>query len=70
VGRASERRGRRQLWGLSALAGIGFTVSLFIAQLAYDDPEVVDTAKVGIFAGSLISGVVGTVLLVRHSRTS
>ena len=59
---------RGQVWGLAALGGIGFTVSLFIAQLAYDDPDVVSTAKIGIFAGSLVSATVGAGLLLRLSR--
>ncbi|MDH3306331.1 MAG: Na+/H+ antiporter NhaA [Acidimicrobiia bacterium] len=46
--------------GMSLLAGIGFTVALFIAGLAFPDhPELADLAKVGIFAGSLASGVAG-----------
>ncbi|MDP1850363.1 MAG: Na+/H+ antiporter NhaA, partial [Solirubrobacteraceae bacterium] len=60
--------GRGQVWGLAAVCGIGFTVSLFIAQLAYDDPAVVDRAKVGIFAGSLFSGLLGALLLVLLAR--
>ena len=55
----------RQVWGVAALGGIGFTVSLFIAQLAYTDATTVDLAKVGIFAGSLTSGLLGAALLVR-----
>ena len=55
----------RHVWGLGAVAGIGFTVSLFIAQLAYEDPTVVDSAKIGIFAGSLLSGAIGVALLTR-----
>lgn len=53
----------RQIWGLGAVAGIGFTVSLFIAQLAYTDPVVVDSAKIGIFLGSIVSGALGVLLL-------
>lgn len=56
---------RRQVWGMAALGGIGFTVSLFIAQLAYTDPETVSTAKMGILAGSLLSGLLGAGLLLR-----
>lgn len=53
----------RYVWGLGALAGIGFTVSLFIAELAYDDPSLTDTAKLGILAGSLTAGLIGTAIL-------
>lgn len=49
--------------GLSALAGVGFTVSLFITELAFDDPLFTDQAKIGIFLGSFIAGVVGYTLL-------
>jgi NhaA family Na+:H+ antiporter len=51
--------------GLAAVAGIGFTVALFVTGLAFDDPHFTDLAKVGIFAGSLAAGVLGTVLLRR-----
>jgi NhaA family Na+:H+ antiporter len=59
---------RVQVWGVAALGGIGFTVSLFIAQLAYEAPETVDTAKIGVFAGSLVSGIAGALLLLRAQR--
>lgn len=49
--------------GLATLAGIGFTVSLFITNLAFTDQQLADVAKVGIFAGSLLSGVIGSALL-------
>jgi NhaA family Na+:H+ antiporter len=55
---------RAQVWGVAAVGGIGFTVSLFIAQLAFDDPATVELAKVGIFAGSIASGILGSLLLV------
>ena len=51
------------LCGYACLAGIGFTMSLFIATLAFDDAELVDAAKRGIIAGSLVAGVAGAVLL-------
>ncbi|HEX6220450.1 MAG TPA: Na+/H+ antiporter NhaA [Acidimicrobiia bacterium] len=51
--------------GLAAVAGIGFTVSLFVAGLAFDDPLMTDYAKVGIFSGSLVAGVIGSVILSR-----
>jgi len=53
-----------EVWGAAALAGIGFTVSLFIASLAYDAPELQSQAKVGIFAASIISGLLGAAVLM------
>ncbi|HVS04338.1 MAG TPA: Na+/H+ antiporter NhaA [Thermoanaerobaculia bacterium] len=55
----------RQVWGVSLLCGIGFTMSLFIAGLAFADPAFVDDAKVGILVGSLVSGVAGAAALLR-----
>ena len=52
------------VFGLAAIAGIGFTVSLFIAGLAFSDPHLVDLAKVGIFSGSVVAGIVGAVILL------
>jgi Na+:H+ antiporter, NhaA family len=49
----------RHLFGAAWLAGIGFTMSLFIAQLAFPRPELVDEAKLGILVGSAISASVG-----------
>lgn len=57
---------RSELFGLAALGGIGFTVSLFIAELAFTEQTLVNEAKVGIFAGSIVSGVIGAVLLARR----
>ena len=51
------------LLGGAVLAGIGFTISLFIAELAFDDPQQLEDAKIGILAGSLTAAVLGSVLL-------
>ncbi|HEY1538460.1 MAG TPA: Na+/H+ antiporter NhaA [Solirubrobacteraceae bacterium] len=60
---------RAQVWGLAAVGGVGFTVSLFVAQLAFgDDAATADLAKVGIFAGSLVSALLGSLLLVGPAR--
>jgi NhaA family Na+:H+ antiporter len=56
--------------GLAALGGIGFTVSLFITNLAFDDPNLADIARVGIFAGSLLSGLVGSLILLRADTSA
>jgi NhaA family Na+:H+ antiporter len=58
----------RHLFGLGVIAGIGFTVSLFVAGLAYEDPLLRELAKVGIFAGSLVSGLLGALILSRGDR--
>jgi len=55
--------------GLSAVAGIGFTVSLFVAGLAFADPQFADLAKVGIFSGSLVAGIIGSIILSRARRS-
>ena len=52
-----------QLAGVGCLAGIGFTMSLFVADLAFADELLTATAKVGILAASLASGVVGIAVL-------
>ena len=47
------------LVGASAVAGIGFTVSLFMAELAFDDGSLIAEAKVGILAASILAGLLG-----------
>ena len=49
--------------GTSILAGIGFTVALFIAELAYTDLVLTDLAKIGIFMGSIGAGLLGYLYL-------
>jgi NhaA family Na+:H+ antiporter len=51
--------------GLGLLAGIGFTVALFIAGLAFDDPQQIDQARIGILTASAVAGVIGF-LALRH----
>jgi len=53
----------RQVYGAGWLAGIGFTMSLFITDLAFSDGALVEAAKLGILAASLITGVVGWTIL-------
>ena len=54
--------------GVGFLAGIGFTVALFVAALSFTDPTLADSAKLGIFAASLVAGLVGF-LWLRYTGT-
>ncbi len=59
----------RQLSGVAAVAGIGFTVSLFVAGLAFPEaPALEAPAKIGILAASLVAAVVGSVVLLTAPR--
>jgi Na+:H+ antiporter, NhaA family len=64
-GSLPEGAERGRVPGVAALGGIGFTVSLFIAELAYGDDELANIAKIGILGASLASGVLGAALLRR-----
>lgn len=59
-----------QLYGVSLLAGIGFTMSLFIGALAYADPEHQTLVRIGVISGSILSGVLGAVVLAFAKRAS
>ena len=65
LGKLPPETGWTHVVGLSVVAGIGFTVSLFITGLAFNDPHLTDLAKVGIFTGSVVAGVIGALILIR-----
>lgn len=57
-----------QVWGLALLCGIGFTMSLFIAALAFGESSALEAAaKLGIIGGSLVSALLGWLVLRRNS---
>jgi Na+:H+ antiporter, NhaA family len=60
--------GWTSLLGYACLAGIGFTMSLFIAMLAFDETGLVNAAKSGILGGSLLAGIAGAIFLRIASR--
>lgn len=57
----------RQVYAISIIAGIGFTMSLFIGMLAFSDPARAADVRIGVLSGSLLSAIVGYVLLRRAS---
>ena len=66
-----EGAGWLQLIGVAALCGVGFTMSLFIGSLAFDGPDYFTPLRLGVIAGSVLSGVTGYLLLrfaSGHSR--
>jgi NhaA family Na+:H+ antiporter len=64
VARLPPEAGWRHVLGAAWLGGIGFTMSLFISQLAFDDPTGLELAKIGILFGSLVAAVICLVWLL------
>lgn len=56
------------LFGVSILGGIGFTMALFVAGLAFGDSAQLDAAKIGVLSGSVITGVIGALFLATRAR--
>ena len=52
-----------QVYGISLVCGIGFTMSLFVSLLAFEPGDIQEKSKIGIFIGSIISGVLGYIVL-------
>ena len=70
TGFATRPGGWRQIYGMSLLAGIGFTMSLFIGGLAFPGrPELIDQVKIGVLAGSILSAIAGY-LVLRSASTA
>jgi len=62
--RRPDRASWTQIWGMAVLCGIGFTMSLFIGALAFPrQPDLVEEAKLGVLAGSLVSAALGYLIL-------
>jgi len=59
----------RHIYGAACLAGIGFTMSLFIADLAFLDEQRLAIAKIGILAASIVAGIMGYVLIRLATRS-
>ena len=65
-GLTSSKETWQVLYGVALLAGIGFTMSLFIANLSFQDPVLLEFSKVGILLGSFLSGALGYYFLSRQ----
>jgi NhaA family Na+:H+ antiporter len=61
---------RPHLVGLGLLGGIGFTVSIFVTGLAFDDPALRERATLGILVASLLAAALGVVMLRRAVRSA
>jgi NhaA family Na+:H+ antiporter len=57
-----------QVYAVSMLCGVGFTMSLFIGGLAFDDAELISAMKIGVLSGSCLSAVAGYLLFVLSAR--
>jgi NhaA family Na+:H+ antiporter len=68
VGRMPTGARWGQIAGIGLLAGIGFTVSLFITDLAFDDAALEDAARIGVLAGSVVAAIAGALVLVATGR--
>lgn len=55
-----------EFWGIGFLGGIGFTMSIFISLLAFDDLKVIETSKLTILISSVISGTIGYLILKKN----
>lgn len=63
LSRMPEAANALQLFGVSVLGGIGFTMSLFIGMLAFPDPAYATSIRLGVLAGSIASATIGYLLL-------
>lgn len=68
LGRLPEDSSWSQVAGVAAVAGIGFTVSLFIADLAFDAPMLQSAAKIGVLTASIAAAGLGSLLLAFAGR--
>ncbi len=69
LAKAPKNANWAQVYGMAVLCGIGFTMSLFIGGLAFTGaPHAMDAVKIGVFAGSILSGVAGWLILRRTAQ--
>jgi Na+:H+ antiporter, NhaA family len=54
-----------EIVGVGFIAGVGFTMSLFVGALAFDDPALATPVRLGVYVGSILSALVGLVILAK-----
>jgi len=59
----------QHIYGVACLTGVGFTMSLFIGSLAFSDAETMNTVRLGVISGSVVSGILGFLALWLSPRT-
>jgi Na+/H+ antiporter NhaA len=64
IGRLPRGVTWRYVIGAGALGGIGFTVSLFVTELAFGDSILGEDARIGVLTASLLAGVIGTLIVL------
>jgi NhaA family Na+:H+ antiporter len=62
IGALARGLAGRHLLVLGTVAGVGFTMALFVGQMAFDRPELLASAKLGVLAGSAVAAVLGLLL--------
>ena len=68
IARLPHGAGWLHIYGIASLAGVGFTMSLFIGSLSFADAELMNQVRMGVLSGSLISAILGyTVLMLAPS---
>jgi Na+/H+ antiporter NhaA len=60
---------QRHILGMAGVAGIGFTVSIFVAGLAFEHPDLTDQAKIGVLASTILAACLGAAILLRRETT-
>jgi NhaA family Na+:H+ antiporter len=66
--RRRQARRRGHLIGIGAAAGIGFTVAIFVTELAFTDPTARTTRKLAILAASVVAAAVAAIILMTGGR--
>ena len=70
LGRMPEGARWSQMMGVGLLGGIGFTVSMFMTDLAFSDPSISEATKAGVLGASVVAAILGAFVLARAGRTS